>query len=247
MNSTLRLLLIFGLIFQFSCAPSSEKQAKALLEKSVEAHGGVEKWSQISSLKFRKWTRLLLEDGTVESEVDQVHEFRFKPFFEGKITWTKDSILHVATWDGTQMRYFMGENEVKNEGFLASKKKDFDAAFYAVAQPWKLLNEGASLNYEGQKMLENGKTVDVIRVDYGPEEDMWWYYFDPETTEMLANEVQLKDHRSLVYNLSFEEVDGLKFHGKRESFRVNEKGEKLFLRAEYLYSEYKIEFVNLTD
>lgn len=240
MRSTLQFLVFLGLIFQFSCATSPEKQAGALLEKSMEAHGGAEKWSEISSLKFRKMTRLLHEDGSVESELDQWHEFRFKPYFEGKITWTKDSIFHVATWDGAQMHYFMGGNEVKNEGFLASKKKDFDAAFYVVAQPWKLLDEGAKLIYEGQKTLENGKPVEVIRVDYGPDSDVWWHYFDQETAEMIGNEIQLKDHRSLVYNLGFEEVEGLKLHGKRESFRVNAQGEKIFLRAEYLYSEYQV-------
>lgn len=244
MNSFFRSLILLALIFQFSCSSSPEEQAEILLEKSFEAHGGVEKWSKLSSLKFRKWTRLLQEDGTVESELDQWHEFRFQPFFEGKITWTKDSVSHVSTWDGTQMRYFMGENEVKNEGFLASKKKDFDAAFYTVAQPWKLFDEGAKLSYEGQKTLENGKLVEVIGVDYGSEADRWWYFFDPETFHMVGNEIQLKDHRSLVYNLSFEEIEGLQLHGKRESFRVNDKGEKLFLRAEYLYSEYEIEFEN---
>jgi hypothetical protein len=58
---------------------------------------------------------------------------------------------------------------------------------------------------------------------------------------MVGNEVQLKDHRSLVYDLSEEEVSGLKLNGTRESWRVNEKGERLFLRAEYRYSEYQIE------
>lgn len=242
MSPIFRYLVFLGLVLQFSCGNSPEKQARELVEKSIAAHGGAEKWSEISSLKFRKMTRLFHEDGSVESELDQWHEFRFKPFFEGKITWTKDSIPHVSTWDGTQMQYFMGGNEVKNDGFLASKKKDFDAAFYAVSQPWKLLDEEVKLIYEGQKTLESGKSVDVIRVDYGPDSDIWWYYFDPETAEMIGNEIQLKDHRSLVYNLGIEEVEGLKFHGKRESFRVNEQGEKLFLRAEYLYSEYQIHY-----
>jgi hypothetical protein len=242
MKSIIRLLLLLGIVIPFSCAKSPEDQATALLEKSMEAHGGAEKWSKLSSLKFRKWTRLLREDGTVESESDQWHEFRFDPYFEGKISWVKDSVAHVAAWDGSRMSYFMGENEVKNEGFLTSKKKDFDAAFYTVAQPWKLLDEEAKLIYEGQKTLESGELVEVIRVDYGPDSDVWWYYFDPETAEMVGNEIQLKDHRSLVYNGSVEEVNGLKLHGKRESYRVNDQGEKLFLRAEYRYSEYEIEF-----
>ncbi|WP_111670415.1 DUF6503 family protein [Algoriphagus litoralis] len=235
------ILFLFGLlIISISCASSPEKEAKVLLEKSMDAHGGSEAWKDLKSLKFRKWTRLLNEDGTTESELDQWHEFRFQPYFEGKITWTKDSITHVSIWDGAKMSYFMGENEVKNEDFLASKRKDFDAAFYAVAQPWKLLDAGTKLSYEGQKTLENGNRVEVIRVDYGPEADIWWYYFDPVSFEMVGNEVQLKDHRSLVYNLNFEAIQGFKLHGIRESWRVNENGEKLFLRAEYRYSDYQI-------
>lgn len=240
MRSLPSLIFIIALAFQFSCVPKAEKKAKSLLIKSIEAHGGAAKWSEVSSLKFRKWTRLLNEDGSIESESDQWHEFRLKPYFEGKITWTKDSIVHVVSWDGTRMRYLMGENEVQNPGFLASKRKDFDAAFYTVAQPWKLLEEESKLIYEGQKTLENSQVVEVIRVDYGPDTDKWWYYFNPETSEMIANEVQLSDHRSLIYNLGSEEVGGFKLHGKRESWRVNENGEKLFLRAEYRYSEYQI-------
>jgi hypothetical protein len=234
------LLLVALFALNISCQPSPEKEAKALLEKSIVAHGGSEAWNGISSLKFRKWTRLLNEDGSVESELDQLHEFRFQPYFEGKITWAKDSITHVSIWDGAKMSYFMGGNEVKNEDFLASKRKDFDASFYAVAQPWKLLDEGTKLSYEGQKTLESGQLVEVVLVEYGPEADIWWYYFDPVSFEMIGNEVQLKDHRSLVYNLSFEKVEGFQLHGKRESWRVNEKGEKLFLRAEYQYSDYQI-------
>ncbi len=232
--------LIAAITLLGSCSTSPERQARLLLEKSIAAHGKLGAWNEMNSLKFRKWTRMLNQDGSVESELDQWHEFRFQPYFEGKITWTKDSITHVSIWDGSKMSYFMGENEVKNESFLGAKKKDFDAAFYAVAQPWKLLDEGTKLSFEGQKTLENGSLVDVIRVDYGSEADTWWYYFDPVTFEMIGNEVQLKDHRSLVYNMSFEEVEDFKLHGKRESWRVNEKGEKLFLRAEYKYSDYQI-------
>ena len=240
MRSLIRVLALVVLLAQFSCGENPEKEARALLEKSIQAHGSAEKWEGMSSLKFRKWTRLFNEDGSVESELSQLHEFRFKPYFEGKISWTKDSIQLVTTWDGSRMRYFMGENEVQNPSFLASKKKDLDAAFYAVAQPWKLLDESAKLTYEGQKTLENGKLVEVIRVDYGPDADVWYFYFDPNSAMLIANEVQTKDHRSLIYNLSFVEKSGFLLQGTRESWRVNEKGEKQFLIAEYSYTEYEI-------
>jgi hypothetical protein len=240
MISLIRLLVVIVLLAQFSCAENPEKQAQTLLEKSIQAHGGVEKWDEMSSLKFRKWTKLLNEDGSVESELNQQMEFRFKPYFEGKMSWTKDSLEHVVTWDGSQMHYLMGANEVKNPGFLASRKKDLDAGFYAAAQPWKLLGDSAKLAYQGQKTLENGKLVEVIRVDYGPDTDVWYFYFDPNSAMLVANEVQTKDHRSLIYNLSFVETDGLLLQGIRESWRVNENGEKQFLRAEYSYTDYEI-------
>ena len=183
---------------------------------------------------------MLDAEGKIESELDQGHEFRFSPRFEGNISWTKDSIVHGMSWDGATFRYQMGENEVLNADFLASKKKDFDAAFYTVAQPWKLLDKGGSLFYEGIKKLENGKEVASIRVDYGPNSDTWWYYFDPTTYLMLGNEVQLKDHRSFIYDLSTEQAEDLLFHGKRESWRVDEEGNRLFLRAEYRYSNFEL-------
>ncbi len=234
-------VLFFVILFAWTaCTPSPEEQALDLLDKSIAAHGGKEGWENLKGIKFQKWTRMLDAEGNIESELDQGHEFRFTPRFEGKISWAKDSIPHSMTWDGAVFRYQMGENEVLNADFLVSKKKDFDAAFYTVAQPWKLLDKGGVLFYEGIKKLENGKEVAAIRVDYGLNSDTWWYYFDPSSYLMVGNEVQLKDHRSLVYDLSTEKADDLLFHGTRKSWRVDEAGKRLFLRAEYRYSNFEL-------
>ncbi len=234
--------LILFLLLLLACTPSPEEQAMELLKKSVAAHGGQEAWTNLKGIKFRKWTRLLDAEGNVESEVDQWHEFRLVPKFEGSISWTKDSVAHSMSWDGMIFRYQMGENEVLNADFLAEKRKDFDAAFYTVAQPWKLMDKGGQLIYEGSKVLENGKEVVSIRVNYGADSDTWWYYFDPTTYLMVGNEVQLKDHRSLIYDLSPEQSEKLVLHGKRESWRVDETGKRLFLRAEYRYSNFELQY-----
>jgi len=228
-----------------SCSPSPEQKAKEILEKSIEAHGGQEAWDQIELLKFRKKTKLLLEDGTIESETDQWIQFRMKPFFEGSISWTSDSVEHVSTFDGTQMKYTMGGNSVQNPDFLKSKKKDFDAAYYVIAQPWKLLqDENATLTYEGQKKLDTGKLAESVRVNYGPDDDIWWFYFDPVSFEMLGNEVQLKDHRSYIENNSMVTAGSFLFYGERTSFRMDENGNKLYVRAAYEYSDFEIKNQN---
>lgn len=232
--------LLILLFLVSACRPSSEDQAMDLLNKSIVAHGGKEGWENLKGIKFRKWTRMLNAEGEVESELDQWHEFRFAPVLEGQITWAKDNVDHTLAWDGSKLRYRMGENEVLNADFLVAKKKEFDAAFYTVAQPWKLLDKGGKLHYEGLDTLENGAEVESIRVDYGLESDTWWYYFDPKTYLMVGNSVQLKDHRSLVYDLSTEKAANLILHGTRESWRVDEAGKRLFLRAEYRYSDYAL-------
>lgn len=236
-------LLIISSVFFFGCAKSSEDQAKELLQKSIEAHGGQEKWEKLSQLSFQKWTQLLDENGEVERETDQRQEFRLKPTFEARISWHKDSLTHVSTFDGRAVFYRIGINEVKNPGFLAQQKKDIDAAFYVVAQPWKLLNDpGARFTYLGADTFNEGQEVLTVQVNYGPEDDVWWYYFDPVTFLMLGNEVQLDDHRSMIVNGESEIVDGFVFHGTRESYRVDSSGTKLYLRAKYRYSDYSLAY-----
>jgi hypothetical protein len=240
MKSLVNLWALLSLLLLLSCGKSTERQARALIARSVEAHGGAENWKRISSLKLRQSTRMIAEDGSVENETTQLLEFRLKPYFEGKMSWSKDSMNHVATWDGAQMRYFMGENEVKNPGFLAAKKKDLEAVFSAVALPWRLLEEGSRLSYEGKKTLENGIAVETVKADYGPGAEVWYYYFDPESAMMAATEVLKNEQRNLIYHLGLTEIEGLKLQDRRETWSVDEKGKRLLLEAEYSFSDYQI-------
>ena len=241
MNYKSLLSFLFSLLF-FSCSQSPEKQAQELLEKSVEAHQLSKNWEDVASVKFKKWTRMLDETGAVEAESEQWVEFRLKPYFEAKLTWTKDSILHVVNFNGSKTSYQMGANPIQNEGFLKTKRAEIDAAFFAFAQPWNLIDENSNLAYEGKKTLESGKTVESIRVDYGPESDVWWFYFDPVSAQIVANELHAKDHKSLIENISYDESTGLIFAKERKSYRIDDAGKKVFLRAEYLYSNYEVTF-----
>lgn len=239
MNYKYLLSFLLTLLF-FSCSPNPEKQAHELIEKSIAAHEFSKNWNDVSTIKFKKWTRLLDEGGAVESESEQLVEFRLKPYFEAKLTWTKDSVLHVVNFNGSRMDYQMGENSIQNEGFLKAKRAEIDAAFFAFAQPWKLLDESANLSYEGEQILESGKTLESIRVDYGPDSDVWWFYFDPVSHQVVANELQASDHKSLIENISFDQSTGLLLAKERKSFRIDDSGKKLFLRAEYLYSDFEV-------
>jgi hypothetical protein len=237
-------LSIFFLVFShFSCSDSGDKKAISLIRKSIEAHGGQNSWESLKSFSMQKESRLLMENGEVESFFLQEIELRLRPFFEAKMTWEKDSILHRLIFDGIKTRYWMGENEIQNEGFLNSKKREIDAAYYVMAKPFDLLDLGKNLSYLGLTKLLDGRDVETVQViDGDPNDsqtDVWWYYFDPETFLIVAYKAKTSDHFSLVYNLEWDNSTGILFPAKRESYRVDSLGNHLYLHAEYAYRNYK--------
>jgi hypothetical protein len=137
----------------------------------------------------------------------------------------------------------MGENEIQNEGFLSSKKKDIDAAYYVMTKPFDLLDVGKNLTYLGLSQLPDGREVETVQViDGDPNDsqtDIWWYYFDPKTSLIVAYKAKASDHFSLVYNLEWDNSTGILFPSKRESYRVDSFGNHLYLHAEYAYRNYK--------
>ncbi|MCS5489742.1 glycosyltransferase family 87 protein [Algoriphagus limi] len=237
------LIVLFFISF-WGCEPKEQKDARKIIEEAIEAHGGQESWDDLAEISFRKWTQLLLEDGSIEKETDQLISFSFQPEFSGKVTWIQDSVEHVLSFSNNKTHYSIAGNSIENTDFLASKKKDFDAAYYAFAQPWKLLEEEGSIFIsEGIRQTPMGEAA-VVRVDYGEGSDIWWYYFDPVSKKMMGNEVQLSDHRSLVENIDFNQVSPFTFYRTRKSYRINEAGEKLYLRADYLYDNFEFKFLN---
>ncbi|TFV92365.1 DUF2029 domain-containing protein [Algoriphagus kandeliae] len=237
-------LLVMTLIAFWGCEPKEQRDARRIIEEAIEAHGGQENWDGLAEISFRKWTQLLLEDGSVEKETDQSISFTFHPEFSGKISWIQDSVEHVLSFSNSKTHYSIAGNPIENPDFLASKKKDFDAAYYAFAQPWKLLEEeGSVFSSEGIRQTPLGEAA-VVRVEYGEGNDVWWYYFDPVTKKMIGNEIQLSDHRSLVENIDFNQVSPFTFYRTRKSYRINQAGEKLYLRADYLYDNFEFKFVN---
>ncbi|UZD22725.1 hypothetical protein PBT90_04735 [Algoriphagus halophytocola] len=238
-----RYLPIFTLVFLiFSCQANSEKQAQEYILQAIDAHELDGNWDKVSAVKFKKHTRFLDEKGTVESEMEQWVEFRLKPYFEGRLSWEKDSISHVANFNGSKMSYQMGENEIQNQGFLKSKRAEIHAAFCAFGQPWRLLDENVHPAFEGQKVLSDGQTVDAIRVYFIPDSDVWWFYFDPESKSIIGYEKHTENQNSLVENVSYQEAAGLNLVHKQKVYKVDEVGRKLFLQAEYQYSDYQVTY-----
>ncbi|WP_373522059.1 hypothetical protein [Aquiflexum sp.] len=235
--------IIVFLFFSLSCSTGRDKEAVSLIEKSIEAHGGQLAWDRLQVFSMEKESWLYYEDGQIETQSLQQNEFRLKPYFEARMSWEKDSIIHKVIFDGIRTQYLMGENEILNEGFLRSKKKDIDAAYYVITKPFDLLDEGKNLKYMGLTKLPDGREVETVQVIDGdpdnPQTDIWWYYFDPESYRIVAYKAKTSDHFSLVYNVEWDDATGILFPSKRESYRVDSLGNLLYLRAEYTYRNYR--------
>lgn len=227
----------------FACGTDKDKKAEELIRKSMETHGGKDAWEALQAFSMEKETWLFLEDGSLESHSIQRQEFRLRPYFEAKMSWEKDSISHKVHFDGLKTRYWMGENEIQNEGFLQSKKRDLDGAYYVMPKPFDLLEGGKILAYQGSQKLPDGRAAEVVQViDGDPEDpatDIWWYYFDGNTGEILAYKAKTPGHYALVYNKSWDKSTGVFFPSERETYRVDSLGNPLYLRAKYAYRNYQ--------
>ncbi|MBT8258388.1 MAG: hypothetical protein KJO49_07945 [Bacteroidia bacterium] len=233
-------VICFGFLFFTACKTNDNLTAVQIVERSCEAHGGLNNWKNIKSLSFDKSTRLYNADGSIESDVDQ-HQL---------ITFSPGRTIRINSIDSSKMSLFLNEGVVQKQlnGQLVNDSTELEkakramlAAEYVIKQPFALLDKGVELTLEGEEDIE-GKTYYAISVAYendGPDADKWTYYFNKNDYTLSYNKVVLADHSSWVENLTYDTNTDFKFNARRKSYRLNEKGEKTYLRAEYYYRNYK--------
>ena len=258
-NTTQLLLItcISGCVFS-SCKFSKESEriddtskktaALQVVENAIDSAGTLEKWKSIASLAYTKTTRLFLENGQIESETTQRHHYVFRPKKSIKIAWVvhKDSFLIIHTNSISQ--------KFKNDSLIEqgdNVKSSVNSSLYVVGMPFKLLDKGTVLTYEGLKSLNATDTVHTIKATYEPKKylnhatkDVWWYHFDKNNGAFLSSMVYHEPTYALIENESVIKKDGLIFPERRKSYRCNKFGEKRFLRGEFWYKDYSIKFLN---
>ncbi|WP_435625802.1 hypothetical protein [Flagellimonas sp.] len=249
----LRILCICTFLM-VSCKRSAEKAipeeptALQVVEKGIEMAGTMEKWKNIASLEYTKKSRLLLENGEVESDVTQRHHYIYRPNKSVRISWVvdKDSFLIVHN-DSVSQKF-------KNDSLVdqgTGVKATVNSATYVLGMPFKLLDTGTTLSYDGLKSFNAIDTVHAVNATYAPEQhknhstqDEWWYHFDKNTGAFVGSMVYHAPTHALIENLSMITEKGLTFPEHRKSYRCDADGNKVFLRAEFWYSNYSIEFLS---
>ena len=213
-----------------------------IVERSCRAHGGMDYWNRMNTIEFTKSTKLLFSDGSIESDMIQKQSFTFYPRHVYKIGYEIDSSRVSLIYDQGFIHKRVNGFPVNDSLEIASARSALLAAQFVVSQPFALLNEGVQLN-RIEDYDSEGKTYYAVEATYpgdGPDSDKWTYYFDRDNFILTYNKVVLTDHTSWVENLQFDETTGMKFNAHRKSYRLNEKGEKTYLRAEYFYTDFKV-------
>ena len=236
--------LLLGLL---SCATNKnsyldiqDQKAREIIEKSIEAYGGLDNWNNKNQLSFKKWFILYDAEGKEEINVHQKHSYSTEKIY---MSWMDGNDKIEQTKVGK--KYQKSRNGKLDESATqTSIQNSVLAATFVMNFPYNLLDKGSSISYDGHTTFE-GKEVDIIRVEYFPEtqkhhttKDIWWHYIDKKTYIGLGYKVKHKDHISLVKNTSFHTFNGFTLPWKRASYRVDEDGNELFLRATYEYTDY---------
>ena len=253
----MRYLLLFFLAILYACQTSQntekttdffkhihDPKVKEIIQKAIAHAGGMEAWQSIEELSYTKDFSLLLESGEVEKEYKQKHHYQYHPLKIDIQSMEDGQLVHTKLEKGQYSRIIDGQAIDVSEEALS---KAINSSTYVIGIPFKLLDAGAEIDFEGQSSLPDGQMANILSVSYNAEKhanhsstDIWKYYFHPKTGAVLANWVQTGDHANIIENLDFERAGGVLFHKHRKSYRLDSLGNKDYLRAEYFYGNYDV-------
>ncbi len=246
--------LLASLVLLASCGQPAEdslahiksSEVKSFLEKVFEKNGGLANWNAIKTLKYKKNYELYLVSGEVEMAAQQIHDYTLLPNMSINIISEEGDDKKEIVFEQGQIKEYVND-KLNKQANQESLTNNMQSSLFVIGQPFKLADEGPELTYEGTKTLNSGEEVHVLKAIYNSvsadnltTSDTWWVYFDKDTYLMTGYTVKHLDHYSLVRNIESIELAGFHFPKLRKSWRVNDSGEILYLRASYKYSDYEI-------
>jgi len=257
MKNPLKLFLFVTTVLSFSilCCTSKtssnrkiSNKAQIIVNKSIKYADPLSLYPKIISIDYDKTTLLYNERGGLEDSTFQHHHYSFKPKLTAFIKWEKEGLSHDIYYKEGVCSKFINDELQSDSLHTAQAYSMMMASVYVMMMPFKLNDPGTKLNFDDRKVYPMIGPADVVSVTYDAENfsnhtnnDLWWYYFDPETSKLLANKVDHKTGISLITNNKEQEVKGIKFHLYRKSYNLNSKGEVERLRGEFFYENIHLE------
>ena len=233
-------LNFFGLLLLLSLlltgCESEEPSADFILQKSLEAHGGIERWKKMKCIRYLKTTTFYDPTGVIEKKSVQhiTHQWRPKQM---EMIWENEGKSYRALKDTTGILLYKEGILQKDSLLLAQADTNLKAALYVYWQPFKLLEGKAQKNYLGIQKLLDSISVHALQIRYSEEKnaDVWTYFFDTQNYRLCAAQVLHNERISLIVNEAVESETGLFLNHKRKSYFLDSVGKIKHLRAAYSY------------
>lgn len=222
-----------------------DSKATEIVQRSINKHGGWMNWVNANSISYKKTIILFDSSGKEESRISQYHRYQLKPDLQGTIDWVSNNdSIRVVYSEGVAKKYINNVEDMQPES-RESALSTMLSSFYVLFQPFKLMDNGTQLIYKGEELLETGTKVYIVQPIYeGAKEgdDRWWYYFDKETDLLVANMVNHDPTYSYIVNLKYDNTTALTFNAHRKSYFVDSLRNVRYLRAEYFYEDFQLNY-----
>ncbi len=209
-----------------------------LLDEVMKVQGGLDRWKSKNNLDFTKEFTLYREDGTIELDREEMHKYSYGSDQKYSIQWREGSNIYALknTNDSIYQEINGQVDTTQKRSQLISK---LNAAQFVIDLPFSLNDDNAQLSYDGvKKFIE--KPCEVLVVEFKDSTDKWWLYFTENDLSWAGYWVETADHYSLIINEEMTEANGFMLSRKRKSYRTDKNQNIVYLRAEYLYSNYNI-------
>jgi len=125
-----------------------KNEAGNIVKESIEHAGGLENWNNKKTLTYTKTIQFVNENGEVEREIKQLHEYKFKPELKVKITWEEDGDKYSIINDSQQAKKYKNGVALEDEESLNSAWNSSFGSQYVMCMPFKLTDPGTVLKYE---------------------------------------------------------------------------------------------------
>lgn len=226
-----------------------DEKAREIIKKAIVYSGGLEQWESKKSLRYSKDYTLFLKSGRIEKKVSQSHDYKYAPLYVDIKSKENEVLIHTWQQNDSYQQTRDGEIIDRPKEDIA---RSINTSTYLLGMPFKLLDEGAAIQYGGTRKFK-GKDVDVINVKYDDQKcenhsstEFWKFYFEKTTAQFAGYWVQVSNHYNTVENISFKRAGGLLFIKERKSYRADSLGNRLYLRADYVYGDYEVEKTSLS-
>lgn len=221
-------------------------QAGEVVKKAIAYVGGWDKWADKKNFSFYKNITQLDSTGQEIRTTRQLQQYRLQPNFAARMTWERDGKQYIIVNNGQQAWKYEDGKELTDK---KSKKEAWNSSYgsnYVISMPFKLTDPGVIMSYDGIDTLEENKMVHVVKVEYEKGAGSsggfhtWWYYFDKDTYDLVANYLDYGNGYSYTSYKTFTDIEGIRMHKLRHSHAAN--AEKEVGRIKTIYANEAMQF-----